>query len=212
VGRPLPAQYLHPFTSLEPAFSTSVFFLFLFANETVEQTYLSPSGNTDCSQEEKEDHKVSGISTKLVHTQRPGQLFFSELLPFAEETTDCLVDVFVNLDPDLRIQGFSIHTGCPHLNLGRLTFTGMNHRLYFSGTGNFEQLCLQGNMPEVADPSLLIYSTLKRDRLPLGNFLTLHQSDGSAALSLAFGRDDSTFVAKLDKVGISLLDQCPIKL
>jgi len=112
----------------------------------------------------------------------------------------------VNLDPDLQLQGFSIHTGCPHLNLGRLTFTGMNHRLYFSGTGNFEQLCLQENMPEVADPSLLIYSSLKRDRLPLGNFLTLHQSDSSAALSLAFGRDDSTFVAKLDNVAVSFLD------
>ena len=112
----------------------------------------------------------------------------------------------MNLDPDLRLQGFSIHTGCPHLNLGRLTFTGMNHRLYFSGTGNFEQLCLQGNMPEVADPSLLIYSSLKRDRLPLGNFLTLHKSDSSPALSLAFDRDGSSFVAKLDKVAVSLLD------
>ena len=112
----------------------------------------------------------------------------------------------MNLDSDLQLQGFSLHTGCPHLNLGRLTFTGMNHRLYFSGTGNFEQLCLQGNMPEVANPSFLIFSTLKRDRLPLGNFLTLHQMDRSAAISLAFGSDDSTFVAKLDRVTVSFLD------
>ena len=112
----------------------------------------------------------------------------------------------MNLDRDLQLQGFSLHTGCPHLNLGRLTFTGMNHRLYFSGTGNFEQLCLQDNMPEVVDPSLLIFSTLKRDRLPLGNFLTLYQSDRSAALLLAFGRDDSAFAAKLSRVAVSFLD------
>ena len=112
----------------------------------------------------------------------------------------------MNLDPDLQLQGFSLHTGCPHLNLGRLTFTGMNHRLYFSGTGNFEQLCFQDNMPEVVDTSLLIFSTPKRDRLPLGNFLTLHQSDSSAAISLAFGRDDSTFAAKLSRVAVSFLD------
>ena len=172
----------------------------------VRVNFPSPSGNPNCSQEGSDDYEASGISTKLIHTQRPGQQFFSELLPFAEETTDCLVDVFMNLDRDLQLQGFSLHTGCPHLNLGRLSFTGMNHKLYFSGTGNFEQLCLQENIPEVVDPSLLIFSTLKRDRLPLGNFLTLHQRDRSAALSLAFGRDDSTYAAKLERVAVSLLD------
>ena len=61
-------------------------------------------------------------------------------------------------------------------------------------------------MPEIEDPSLLIFSTLKRDRLPLGNFLTLRPSDSSAALLVAFGRHDSAFVAKLSRVAVSFLD------
>ena len=103
--------------------------------------------------------------------------------------------------------GLSLHTSCPYLNLGMLTFRGLAHRLYFSGTGSFESFCLSDNISStLPNPSLIIQSSLQGDRLPLGNFLTLLPGSDSIALSVAYDRDDSNFIARLHSVSVVILE------
>ena len=156
---------------------------------------------------EQESPRPSGIALKLVYRQLPGQEFFSSLLGFAEETTNCPVNAFMNLDSRRRLQGLGLQTRCPHLNLGRLTFPGMEHRLYFSGSGDFGQFCLQLSTLAlgVDNPSLHIQSSLIANRLPLGRFMTLLQSDDGPALLVSYSRENAEPYGRMEEVSIALL-------
>ena len=156
----------------------------------------------------KEDTGISGIAFKLTYRQRPEQRFFSNLLSFALETTECPFDAFLNLNNDLRLQGLSLRTRCPYLNLGRLTFTGMEHRLYFSGNGDYGLYCLElDDSIKALLPSLVIQSTLLNSRLPLGRFMTLSQISGnnSPSLVVAYTPGNPDSYAKMDAVQVAIL-------
>ena len=167
--------------------------------------YFSPDINNEdtCPQE------MSGIAFKLTYRQRPDQPFFSNLLSFNEETTVCPFDAFMNLNNDLELQGFSLYTRCPNLNLGRLTFIGMEHRLYFSGNGDYSQYCLQlDDSIGVLRPTLIIYSTLRSNRLPLGRFMSLSRipENSLPTLVVAYAPESTDSYAKIDSVQVALLD------
>ena len=161
-------------------------------------------GTKDCSDGSEQ---LSGIALKLSYRQQPNQVFFSTLLSFSEETTECPVDAFMRMKNATDLLGLSLHTSCPYLNLGMLTFRGMVHRMYFSGTGSFESFCLSDNiLSSLPNPSLVIQSSLQGDRLPLGNFFTLLPGSDSIALSVAYDRDDSNFIARLHSVSVAILE------
>ena len=156
----------------------------------------------------KEDTGISGIALKLTYRQRPEQRFFSNLLGFALETTECPFDAFLNLNNDIRLQGLSLRTRCPYLNLGRLTFTGMEHRLYFSGNGDYGLYCLElDDSFRALLPSLVIQSTLLNSRLPLGRFMSLSQISGnnSPSLVVAYTPGNPDSYAKMDAVQVAIL-------
>ncbi len=155
----------------------------------------------DCSQR---NNFTTGISSKLFYRQHPDQAFF-QLLSLSEETVECPFDVFVSMSNARDITGLSLHTNCPNINLGLLTFRNMEHRFYFSGTGGFEQFCLSNlRTSDVPNPALFIRSSLPRStNLPLGNFLEL-QNEGQ--LSIIYDRDRPGFVAQVDFVQVSLFE------
>ena len=162
------------------------------------------TGTKDCNDG---NEQLSGIALKLSYRQQPDQIFFSKLLSFSEETTECPVNAFMRMKNATDLLGLSLHTSCPYLNLGMLTFRGMIHRMYFSGTGSFESFCLSDNiLSSLPNPSLVIQSSLQGDRLPLGNFLTLLPGSDSIALSVAYDRDDSNFIARLYSVTVAILE------
>jgi len=153
------------------------------------------------------DYTPSGLSLKVLYRPRSGQSFFSRLFSFPEETLECPVDVFMNLDSSLQLQGLSMYTnmGCPWLNLRQLMFTSMNHALYFPSSMGLDLFCLDHEDLGVSDPSLTIYSTLQQSRLPLGKFMTLLPGPNSTALSVAFQSDSSQFHAQMHSVDVSIL-------
>ena len=156
----------------------------------------------------QQDSGVSGIAFKLTYRQRPDQGFFSNLLSFAIETTECPFDAFLNLNNALQLQGLSLYTTCPHLNLGRLVFTGMEHRLYFSGNGDYSLYCLElDDSISALQPSLVIQSTLQNNRLPLGRFMSLSQisGDNSPSLVVAYTPGSPDSYAKMDAVQVAIL-------
>ena len=162
------------------------------------------TGTKECSNGAEQ---LSGIALKLSYRQKPDQIFFSKLMSFSEETTECPVDAFMRMKNATDLLGLSLHTSCPYLNLGMLTFRGMVHQMYFSGTGSFESFCLSDSISSsLPNPSLVIQSSLQGDRLPLGNFLTLLPGSDSIALSVAYDRDDSNFIARLYSVTVSILE------
>ena len=143
-----------------------------------------------------------------MYRPRSGQRFFSGLFSFPEETVECPADAFMNLDSSLRLQGLSLYMsmGCPWLTLGQLTFTGMNHSLYFPGALGLDLFCIDHNNLGASNPSLVIYSILQQDRLPLGKFVTLLPGPNSTALSIAFeSTNTSRFHAQMHSVAISIL-------
>ena len=116
------------------------------------------------------------------------------------------MDVFINLD-DIEMKGMSLYTECPHLNLERLRFTNMAHRLYFVGSEGYQYFCLPPdvNMTD-AQPLILIRSSLQTNRLQLGRFMTLLPGTDSLALSVRFGQRPLKFNARMHSVNISLFD------
>ena len=150
----------------------------------------------------------SGLSLKVVYRPRSGQRFFSRLFSFPQETVECPVDAFIYLDNSLHLQGLSLYMnmGCLWLSLGQLTFTGMIHALYFPGAAGLDQFCTDYNDLEIANSSLIVYSTLQQGRLPLGNFMTLLSGPNSTALSVAFESTNvSQFHALMHSVHVSIL-------
>ena len=152
----------------------------------------------------QQDPRPSGIAFKMLYRQYPEQEFFSNLLSFTKNTVDCPINVFVNLDDDLGLQGLSFHTRCPHLNLGRLIFTGMEHRFYFSGIGDFSPFCFS-ETGYVSETPLLIKSTLRSSSLQLGKFMTLHPGNDSPTLLVRYTSENTNFYAEMNSVRVSLL-------
>ena len=174
------------------------------SSHTLCLVYFCHLGTEECNDG---NEQLSGIALKLSYRQKPDQIFFSTLMSFSEETTECPVDAFMRMKNATNLLGLSLHTSCPYLNLGMLTFRGMVHQMYFSGTGSFESFCLSDSISSsLPNPSLVIQSSLQGDRLPLGNFLTLLPGSDSIALSVAYDRDDSNFIARLYSVTVSILE------
>ncbi len=165
------------------------------------QKILLTGNQVDCSQR---NTFTTGISSKLSYRQYPDQAFF-QLLSLSEETVECPFDVFVSMSNAREITGLSLHTNCPNINLGLLTFRNMEHQFYFSGTGSFEQFCLPNlRTSDVPNPALYIKSSLPRSTtLPLGNFLELRNE---AELSVIYDRDRPGFVAQVDFVQVSIFE------
>ena len=109
----------------------------------------------------------------------------------------------MNLDSDTHLQGLSTYTDCPRLLLQRLIFTDMAHKLYFTTATD---ACLpQPDLPEdTPDYAILIHSSMKRNRLPLGSFLTLLPGDNSIALTVAFATDSPGSYARMHSVNVSM--------
>ncbi len=84
-----------------------------------------------------------------------------------------------------------------------LTFLNMDHHFYFSGSGSFDQFCLQDlSTSDTPNPALYIQSS-PTSKLPLGNFLEL-RNEGQ--LTISYDRDRPGFAARLNSVAVSILE------
>ena len=190
------------------AISTKKFATILCINNPLLFSSTATENQPGICQSAQNNFSPSGLSLKVVYRPRSGQRFFSGLFSFPEETVECPADAFMNLDSSLRLQGLSLYMsmGCPWLTLGQLTFTGMNHSLYFPGALGLDLFCIDHNNLGASNPSLVIYSILQQDRLPLGKFVTLLPGPNSTALSIAFeSTNTSRFHAQMHSVAISIL-------
>ena len=149
-----------------------------------------------------------GLSLKMAYAPRVGQEFFSQLFSLDEVTTECAMDVFVNIDHSLQFHGLSIYMneGCPRLQLDRLLFPQMTHKLYFTESSDFLSSCVKQvdvNLG-IIDPVLSIRSSLQVKSLPLGKFMTLLPGPESVALAVAYSATEPGFSARMNSVRVSI--------
>ena len=144
----------------------------------------------------------------MAYTPRVGQEFFSQLFSLDEVTTECAMDVFVNIDHSLQFHGLSIYMnqGCPRLQLDRLLFPQMTHKLYFTESSDLLSSCVnQADIDlGVIDPILSTRSSLQVKSLPLGRFMTLLPGPESVALAVAYSTTEPGFSARMNSVRVSL--------
>ena len=84
----------------------------------------------------------------------------------------------------------------------------MEHRLYFSGNGDYSLYCLElDDSISALQPTLVIQSTLQNNRLPLGRFMSLSQiaGDNSPSLVVAYTPGNPDSYAKMDAVQVAIL-------
>ena len=153
------------------------------------------------------DVTPAGISLKVMFSPQPGskdlftQLLYVPLLNF------CDLDGFVYLTQDFRLNGFAVNFQCLGIRLGTFVFHGLEHTIYFSGNGNFEELCAENPQFDIPSTSVLVQSRfVSNEFIPLGSLLLLQPTGGSLALTAAFSRNSNEFVAQLYSVNITLFD------
>jgi len=148
-----------------------------------------------------------GISLKVMFSPQPGSKdFFTQLL-YVPLVNFCDLDGFLYLTQDLRLNGFAVNFQCLGIRLGTFVFHSLEHTIYFSGNGNFEELCTEMPQFDIPLTSVLVQSRFISDEvIPLGSLLLLQPTSGLLALSAAFSRNSSEFVAQLYSVNITLFD------
>lgn len=153
------------------------------------------------------DATSNGISLKVTFSPQMGSKdFFTQLL-YVPPVRLCDLDAFLYLTPDLKLNGFAINFQCLGIRLGTFVFNGLEHTIYFSGNGNFVELC--ADTPQINTPltSVLVQSRfVSSEPIPLGPLLVLVPTSGPLALTAAFSRNSSEFVAQLHSVNITLFD------
>ena len=144
----------------------------------------------------------------MTYTPRVGQEFFSQLFSLDEVTTQCAMDVFVNIDHSLQFHGLSIYMnqGCPRLQLNRLLFPQMTHKLYFTESSDLLSSCVKQADIDlgIINPVLSIRSSLQVKSLPLGKFMTLLPGPESVALAVAYSATEPGFSARMNSVRVSI--------
>lgn len=145
---------------------------------------------------------LNGISFNASFEHQPGEQFFSRLFPFDITTEKCSFQAFIPLDSDYRAQGLSLHTECPLLALGELIFPGMSHTINFISSTRPD--CFVDGSLGVENAALVIESRLTRDRLRLGQILTLKPSDEGPTITTVFGKTNHGFVSELNYVEVML--------
>ena len=148
---------------------------------------------------------MNGISLKTSYRPLPGEQFFTRLIRFTEITQECHFDAFIPLSGNYSAHGLSLHTDCPLLSLGELTFPEMSHTMQLIGSNPD---CFPHDSLGFTDVALVIQSKLKNARLPLGNFITLKRSnDNEYDMTAVFGRNkEDGFVAVMHSVVVTLFD------
>ena len=152
----------------------------------------------------KDQDALYGLSLKARYQPMAGEPFFSNLLTLSEVTQECPFDVFIPIDSDYIAYGLSLSTACPILSLGKLVFPNMNHVIHIIGSNPD---CFQDDFLGVPDPALVVHSNLnlKNDRLHMGQFLELLQSEGDD-MTVVFGRTEGNFIALLHQVNVTIFD------
>ena len=126
---------------------------------------------------------------------------------YAPVDDDCDLDAFLYLTDDLGLNGFSLHSQCIGIRLGTFVFHDLEHTIYFSGTGDFEDLCATNPNFDSPSSSVLVQSKFIDDKpIQLGLVLLLEPSAESLALTAVFSRDNNSFAAQLHSVNITLFD------
>ena len=100
-----------------------------------------------------------------------------------------------------------MNSQCAGIRLGSFIFHELEHTVYFSGTGDFEDLCATNPNFTAPPSSVLVQSKFVNNRpIQLGPFLLLQPSAGVLAMTAVFGRDSDSFVAQLYSVRVTLFD------
>ena len=150
------------------------------------------------------------MAIKLSYVPRSGQSFYNNLLQLPYDTSECPVDVFINLDNNKDMKGLSFYSKCLELKFGSLLFWELEHTFYIPMTD--DTLCIKPEnftslFPNTSQFGLLVHSSLFKYNLPLGSFFTLQQGySDNVTLSLGFSHSTTDRVGLLYSVKINILD------
>jgi len=149
----------------------------------------------------------AGISFKVRPVPQQGEKDFLTKLLYKSESL-CELDAFLYLTNNLALNGFSLNFQCAGIRLGTFVFRELEHTIYFSGTGDFQDLCALSANFTTPQSTVLVQSRFINDEpVQLGPFLLLQPSAGSIALTAAFDKDNNnSFAAKLYSVNVTLFD------
>lgn len=96
---------------------------------------------------------------------------------------------------------------CAGIRLGTFVFHELEHTIYFSGTGDFEELCAVNPNFNTSLSSVLVQSKfVNNEPIQLGPILLLKPDARSLAFTAVFNRINSSFTAQLHSVNITLFD------
>ena len=152
----------------------------------------------------------SGLSIKLSYVPSFGQFFYNNLLQLPYDTSECPVDIFINLDNNKDMKGLSFYSKCLGLKFGSLLFFELEHKFYIPMTE--DALCIKlknftSLFPDTSQFGLLVHSSLLKDNIPLGSFFTLQQGySDNVTVSLGFSHSTSNRVGLLHSVKINILN------
>ena len=153
------------------------------------------------------DTAPAGISFKVRSIPQQGEKDFLTKLLYTPSEIPCDLDAFLYLTENLGLNGFSLNFQCAGIRLGSFVFHELDHTIYFSGTGDFEDLCASNPTFATVPSSVLVQSNFVSDEpIQLGPILLLQPTDRSPALAAVFNRDNNSFTAQLHSVNITLFD------
>ena len=153
------------------------------------------------------DAAPAGISFKVRSVPQQGEKDFVTQIVYTPSEDDCDLDAFLYLTDDLHLNGLSLNSQCIGIRLGTFVFHNLEHTIYFSGTGDFEDLCATNPDFDSPSSSVLVQSKFTDDEpIQLGPVLLLQPSAGSMALTAVFSRDNNSFAAQLPSVNVTLFD------
>ena len=150
------------------------------------------------------------MAIKLSYVPRSGQSFYNNLLQLPYDTSECPVDVFINLDNNKDMKGLSFYSKCLELKFGFLLFWELEHKFYIPM--DEDTLCINPEnftslFPDTSQFGLLVHSSLLKDNLPLGSFFTLQKGyNDNVTVSLGFSHSTSDRVGLLHSMKINILD------
>ena len=149
----------------------------------------------------------AGISFKVRSVPQQGEKnFLIQLLDMPSDDL-CDLDAFLYLTENFDLNGFSMNFQCAGIRLGTFVFHKLEHTIYISGTGDFEDLCASNPTFSAPASSVLVQSRFINDEpIQLGPILLLQPSTGLLAFTAVFSKDNNSFTAQLHSVNITLFD------
>ena len=149
----------------------------------------------------------NGISLKVRSIPQQGEKDFLTKLLYIPSEAPCDLDAFLYLKTNLGLNGFSLNFQCAGIRLGSFVFYKLEHTVYFSGSGNFEDLCATNpNFPTPPSTVLVQSRFIDDEPIQLGPILLLHPTGSTPALTAVLNRDNNSFTAQLHSVNITLFD------